>query len=139
VTMTEEISIISDPHQVQRIIETTEQNITRARVPESIADDVAIALLEAVNNAIIHGNERNTNKSVTIRMTIEDTKIELSVIDQGSGFDPNSLDDPRQPENVFRQNGRGLFFIRQLMDEVEINTGETGSQITMRKFWMNPS
>jgi len=137
--MTEEISIISDPHQVQRIIETTEQNITRARVPESIADDVAIALLEAVNNAIIHGNERNTNKSVTIRMTIEDTKIELSVIDQGSGFDPNSLDDPRQPENVFRQNGRGLFFIRQLMDEVEINTGETGSQITMRKFWMNPS
>lgn len=133
--MTEEISIANDPQHVQELIEITERKIIEASIPGEIADDVSIALLEAVNNAIIHGNQRNFNKNVTVRMTIADSKIELVVSDEGTGFDPSQLEDPSQPENIFRPSGRGLFFIRQLMDEVEINSTNTGSEIVMRKYW----
>jgi serine/threonine-protein kinase RsbW len=133
--ITEEIFTISEPQKVQEIIESTERKIAAAQICDSIANDVMVALLEAVNNAIIHGNQRNFDKYVTVRMTISDGKIELCVTDQGSGFDPNLVDDPSRPENLFRPNGRGLYFIRQLMDEVEINSGQDGSKIIMRKNW----
>lgn len=133
--ITEEIFTISEPQKVQEIIETTERKIAAAQICDSIANDVMVALLEAVNNAIIHGNQRNFDKYVTVRMTISDGKIELCVTDQGSGFDPTLVDDPSRPENLFRPNGRGLYFIRQLMDEVEINSGQDGSKIIMRKHW----
>lgn len=133
--ITEEIFTISEPQKVQEIIESTERKIAAAQICDSIANDVMVALLEAVNNAIIHGNQRNFDKYVTVRMTISDGKIELCVTDQGSGFDPNLVDDPSRPENLFRPNGRGLYFIRQLMDEVEINSGQDGSKIIMRKHW----
>ena len=126
--ITEEIFTISEPQKVQEIIESTERKIAAAQICDSIANDVMVALLEAVNNAIIHGNQRNFDKYVTVRMTISDGKIELCVTDQGSGFDPNLVDDPSRPENLFRPNGRGLYFIRQLMDEVEINSGQDGSK-----------
>ena len=134
--MTEEISIANDPKHVRELIEITEQKIMEASIPGEIADDVSIALLEAVNNAIIHGNQRNFEKYVTVRMTIADKKVEISVIDQGNGFDPSQLDDPSHPENLFRPNGRGLYFIRELMDEVEINSSNAGSEIIMRKYWL---
>lgn len=134
--MTEEIAISNDPQHVQELIETAEQKIIDASIPGEIADDVAIALLEAVNNAIIHGNQRNYNKYVTVRITIADQKIELVVMDEGTGFDPSKLDDPSRPENIFRPSGRGLYFIRQLMDEVEINSNNSGSEIIMRKYWL---
>ncbi|HKJ69663.1 MAG TPA: ATP-binding protein [bacterium] len=132
----EDIFIISDPDRVQEIIEKTERKISEARVPDNIANDVAVALLEAINNAIIHGNERNSNKNVTVRMKITENDIEFCVADQGRGFDPSRLEDPCQPENLFLPSGRGLFFIRKLMDEVEIDTGEDGSRIIMRKRWL---
>lgn len=135
--MTEEISIANDPQHVQELIEITERKIIEASIPGDIADDVSIALLEAVNNAIIHGNQRNFNKNVTIRLTIADRQIELVVSDEGSGFDPAQLDDPSKPENIFRPTGRGLFFIRQLMDEVEINSSTAGSEIIMRKYCLH--
>ncbi len=131
----EEIFIISDPKRVQDIIETTEKEITEAQVPDTVANDVAVALLEAINNAIIHGNERNFEKNVTVYMKITDSDIEFCVSDQGRGFDPSRLEDPSLPENVFLSRGRGLYFIKQLMDEVEINTGEQGSKIIMKKKW----
>ena len=132
----EELFVISDPHKVHEIIETTEQKISEAQVPADIANDVAVALLEAINNAIIHGNERNTEKDVTVRVKITDSNIEFCVADQGRGFDPATIADPCQPENMFLHRGRGLFFIKKLMDEVEINSGEDGSRIIMRKHWL---
>ncbi len=131
----EEISIISTAQQVRDLLEQAEHRIAMANVPQQVADDVAVALLEAVNNAIIHGNQRSYEKQVTVRLVIQDRKVELQVSDEGKGFDPSKLDDPCRPENVYQPTGRGLFFIRKLMDEVEIHSSTEGSEIVMRKYW----
>jgi len=132
----EEIFVISNPEKIQDIITTAEQSISEARIPDNVANDAAVALLEAINNAIIHGNERDSEKSVTIRITITDRDIEFCVSDQGAGFDPSRINDPCQPENLFLPSGRGLYFIKKLMDEVEIDSDENGSKIIMRKHWV---
>jgi len=135
VEIAEEISIISTAQQVRSLLERAERRIAQAEVPQQVADDISVALLEAVNNAIIHGNQRSYDKQVNVRLVIGDRKVELKVSDEGQGFDPSKLEDPCRPENIYQPNGRGLFFIRKLMDEVEINSSMDGSEIVMRKYW----
>jgi len=135
VEIAQEFSIISTAQQVRDLLEKAEGWIAEAKVPQRVADDIAVALLEAVNNAIIHGNQRSYEKQVTVRLMIADESVELHVWDEGKGFDPSSLEDPCRPENIYQHNGRGLFFIQKLMDDVEIHSGNEGSEIIMKKYW----
>ena len=79
---------------------------------------MAVAVRESVVNAIKHGNKQDEAKRVHVRFTIHERAIEIEVRDEGQGFDPGAVADPLAPENLLRAYGRGIFFMRQFMDEV---------------------
>lgn len=92
-----------------------------------------LAVREAVANAIIHGNAEDKGKRVTVTVRCEDDELIIQIGDQGEGFDPSKLPDPRQPENLLRPNGRGIFYMEQCMDSIDYDFQSTGTVVTMRK------
>ena len=79
---------------------------------------MSVAVRESVVNAIKHGNRQDESKRVHVHFTIHDRALEIQVRDEGKGFDLASVADPLAPENVLKAYGRGIFFMRQFMDEV---------------------
>jgi serine/threonine-protein kinase RsbW len=94
--------------------------------------NILVATTEAVINAIQHGNKFDLNKKVLLSVEAFDKKIIIVVQDEGKGFDPSSIEDPRTPENLLKERGRGIFIIRQLANSVSIRSGENGTVIEMR-------
>jgi serine/threonine-protein kinase RsbW len=88
-----------------------------------------VGLTEALANAMLYGNCRDPRKRVRLEAVLSRHEVVVQVTDEGGGFDPNHISDPTLPENRLRPGGRGLFLIRQLMDEVEFN--EKGNSIRM--------
>jgi serine/threonine-protein kinase RsbW len=79
---------------------------------------MSVAVRESVVNAIKHGNRQDEAKRVHVQFTIHDRALEVEVRDEGRGFDPTGVADPLAPENLLKAYGRGIFFMRQFMDEV---------------------
>ncbi len=79
---------------------------------------MSVAVRESVVNAIKHGNKQVEAKRVFVRFTLHPQALEVEVRDQGTGFDPQGVPDPLAPENLLKAYGRGIFFMRQFMDEV---------------------
>lgn len=90
-----------------------------------------IALDEALANAIRHGNKLDTTKVVKISADLSHEEASFTVEDEGEGFDISTIPDPREPMNLMKASGRGVFFISNIMDEVRYN--ERGNRITMVK------
>jgi len=86
---------------------------------------------EAVNNAIIHGNKRDPKKKVYVNCELSSDRLVLKIKDEGTGFDPNSIPDPRHPENLTKATGRGLLVIRTLMEDVKFNISPHGTEIVL--------
>lgn len=115
--------------QMEKIISLTSK-IENLRQVEKIIDDISaeydigtevygnllIACLEAVNNAISHGNKLDPKKKVDIKFQIENNKLTVITQDQGSGFDYENVPDPTSPENIENINGRGIFLMKHLSD-----------------------
>jgi serine/threonine-protein kinase RsbW len=80
-----------------------------------------VGVTEALANAVLYGNGSDPRKTVRVEVQLQPRRVEVHVIDQGSGFNPDSVPDPTAPENLERPGGRGLFLIRHLMDEMEYN------------------
>jgi len=96
--------------------------------------DVQIAVREAVTNAIVHGNGKDESRRVRLQIAVSSASLEVRVQDQGRGFDPGDVPDPRAPENLCRSCGRGILFMRSLMDEVRFRrTADAGTQVILRK------
>ncbi len=87
-------------------------------IPPDRIDWVALSLREAVNNAVLHGNRKNPDKWIEVEMEALPDEFVIRVWDEGGGFDTSQLSDPRNPENLFRPNGRGIFLIKQFSDRV---------------------
>jgi len=80
---------------------------------------VHLAVQEAFVNAMKHGNRMDSSKKVKIDYCITDDKVDISLTDEGAGFDPEGVPDPRCGENIYKANGRGLLLMRCYMDMVE--------------------
>lgn len=88
--------------------------------------NVLISLTEAVSNAIIHGNKKDSSKKVCISLIEEKNKISISVSDQGKGFDVHEIPDPTSEERLFCIGGRGVYIMKRLCDGVcYCNNGST--------------
>jgi serine/threonine-protein kinase RsbW len=94
-------------------------------------DNLAIAVTEAVGNAIVHGNGKDPAKRVRICFRIEEGFLKIDVEDEGKGFDPDSLSNPLLPENLMRESGRGIFILKSLMDRVDFNFTPGGTVVRM--------
>jgi len=93
---------------------------------------VHLALEEAFLNAIQHGNKMNPAKKVKIDYLVSLDKIEVTIIDEGQGFDPEDVPDPRYGENLYKTEGRGLLLMRSYMDVVEFN--DRGNRVSMVRY-----
>ncbi len=91
--------------------------------------NVLIAVTEAVNNAIIHGNQKQGERKVKVEAKREQNAIIFSVTDEGKGFDFGSIPDPTAPENIEKPDGRGIFLMKSLSDGVEFENG--GSKVNI--------
>jgi serine/threonine-protein kinase RsbW len=90
---------------------------------------ILVTTMEAVNNAIVHGNKTEVNKLVVIEMKFKKEVLSISVSDEGPGFKPKEVPDPTRPENIENLNGRGVFLMFRLADEISFN--EQGNKVTM--------
>jgi len=125
--------IPSDPHRIAEADEFLESALRGHGVPESMVTDVAIASTELVNNAIVHGNKSNPDKTVTIEIAFTDTDLTVRVSDQGAGFNPEEIPDPLAEENLLREVGRGVFIVRSLMDELRYEAGPGGGTVVVAR------
>jgi serine/threonine-protein kinase RsbW len=93
---------------------------------------VGLAVREAVQNAVVHGNRLDPSKLVQLRCRCEAGKgVSIVVKDEGQGFDPEAVPDPLAPENLGAEHGRGILLIKFWMDEVSFEQG--GTEVHMRK------
>ena len=98
---------------------------------------IGVAVRESVINAIKHGNREQPGKHVVIEFAFtpvdEPTELVVSVTDQGEGFEPQAVADPLAPENILKSSGRGIFLIRNFMDETVLKKVQGGMEIRMVK------
>ena len=91
---------------------------------------ISVAVRESVINAIKHGNQEIEDKLVTVEFTlapvVEPTQLTVRVLDQGEGFDPVEIADPLAPENLLKASGRGIFFMRNFMDDLRLQRAPGG-------------
>lgn len=118
-TVIERLVIPSDLSNVSLVESLIDKVCADLHIQEDLYGNVLIAVTEAVNNAIIHGNTFNVNKSVTVEVVQTDDSLTFRVIDEGAGFDYLNLPDPTSPENIEKENGRGIFLIQNLSDSLD--------------------
>lgn len=123
--------LTSEPQQIIKVEGFLLKLNKQLHLNETAFNKLLVATTEAVNNGIIHGNKRDPKKKVTL--TCEYTRVSLLVRidDEGPGVDPASLPDPLAEENLFRENGRGVFLMRSLMDAVDFERSAHGSSVIM--------
>jgi serine/threonine-protein kinase RsbW len=97
---------------------------------------VHLAMEEAFLNAVKHGNKMDPTKKVMLEYLVDDEKVEVWLKDEGKGFDPRSIPDPRTGENLYRPEGRGLLLMITYMDVVEYN--EQGNGLRMVRYKKRP-
>jgi len=90
---------------------------------------MTVAVRESVVNAVKHGNKNDESKRVAVEFVLHPDALEFRVQDEGPGFDPERVADPVAPENVMRPDGRGIFFMRQFMDEVSYTFPAKGGTV----------
>ncbi len=115
-------------------VETITAEIARSlQFDESAIDDLSISITELFNNAIHHGNKNDISKDVVITYMQDPSFLVISIKDQGSGFQPEKLRDPLAPENLLAENGRGIYLVKNLVDDVKFRISENGTEVLIYK------
>jgi len=102
-------------------------------IDESVIADIAISVSELVNNAICHGNKLDVSKKVKVRINKENGAVIIRIGDQGHGFNPTEVANPVDDENLLKEVGRGIFIVKSLMDSVEYESVDNGSEVIIKK------
>lgn len=125
--------VLDLPSDIQAIERAVEYVLSRC---DACVDDdrrldfhFRVGLTEALSNAMLYGNAQDPDKRVRVEVCVEDTAIRVRVTDEGSGFDPGDVPDPTAPMNLEKPGGRGIFLMRQLLDEVSYN--DRGNEVTL--------
>jgi serine/threonine-protein kinase RsbW len=95
--------------------------------------NLRVALAEALANAIVAGNREDRSKSVLVEADLSGDQVRVLITDEGTGFDPAGITAPLLPEELDRPNGRGLFLIQQLIDDVSFNDRGNAICLTLRR------
>ena len=117
------LRVPSDVGRVEEAVELVARHLeAHFSDRHTIQFNCRVALSEALTNAITYGNCGDLAKHVLVRVQFGRTAIEMEVEDEGAGFDPDSIPDPTQPDRLHNPDGRGIFMIQRLVDEVRFNT-----------------
>ena len=116
---TTELTLPSRIETVAAAAAAVAEFMSRSGVSDDAAFGIDMAVREAVTNAVVHGNSQAEDKVVDIVLKSSPDAVEISVHDQGPGFNPSEVPDPTAEENILKTSGRGIFFMRSFMDEVK--------------------
>ncbi len=113
-----EITISSRFENIELVQVIAEHLCENAGVDEDGSHWVGMAVREAVANAIKHGNKLDISKKVNATFELEGPDLEITISDQGEGFDPENVSDPLNPQNLMKTSGRGIFYMKTFMDQI---------------------
>lgn len=122
------IEVESDPNNLITVEEFVNYFAKDLGLNDDQLSVLLLAVTEATTNAIIHANKCDLSKLVSIHAHIEDSKLIVKVKDEGTGFDPSTVPDPTEPENLLKDSGRGVYLMKVYMDEVKYNMTPTGTE-----------
>ena len=124
-------SITENIRMIESFIDNAKE---RFQLDDDIYGNIMIAVTEAVNNAIKHGNSNDKHKNVYLSLALEESLIKFIVKDEGQGFNYDNLPDPTAPENIEKPGGRGIFLMKHLSDEVLF---KDSGRVVELSFYMN--
>ena len=124
-------SITENIRMIESFIDNAKE---RFHLDEDIYGNIMIAVTEAVNNAIKHGNMGDSSKNVFLSLNLHENLLKFTVKDEGKGFDFHVLPDPTAPENLEKPGGRGIFLMKNLADEVDF---KDDGRVVELSFYMN--
>ncbi len=126
-----EFVIASDLNEARNLQEMIERQLRQCHYEDKEVFGIRLALEEAIVNAIKHGNGLDHRKKVQVRYRILPDRFDVSVTDEGPGYNPNAIPDPLADENLESPSGRGIFLMRHYMTEVTVHP--PGNRLTMCK------
>ncbi len=113
--------IESKVSNLRKVEDFLEEFSYEASISREAYAKVLVSVMEAVNNAIVHGNHNDIGKKVHVHFREKTSILIVTVTDEGKGFSPDTIPDPTMPENIENASGRGVFLMRRLADEIEFN------------------
>jgi serine/threonine-protein kinase RsbW len=126
-------SLVENIRVVESFIDNSKDTF---HIEDDIYGNIMVAVTEAVNNAIRHGNKFDKDKNVYLSLYVQPDQLKFEIEDEGTGFNYDNLEDPTAPENLENPGGRGIFLIRHLADEVEFSKEGRRVELT---FMLTPS
>ncbi|MBU2446059.1 MAG: ATP-binding protein [Bacteroidetes bacterium] len=121
----------TSPFEIDRLPKFLSDALDGIKVKKDYFNMLLLALTEAVNNAIVHGNKSDISKKVILEFSVTDSKIKIDITDEGEGFDIDKIPDPTLPENLLRENGRGIYIIKHFVDEMYYTKTKEGNSLTL--------
>lgn len=117
--MVEKVVINSDIQNINSVEKLIDDISVKYDLHADIYGKLSLAVVEGVNNAIVHGNKLNHNLTVTISYELTETTLVFTIEDSGTGFNFKDIPDPTLPENIEKSHGRGVFLMKHLSDELD--------------------
>ncbi len=133
------LQLASSMESVAKVEEEAEKLIHSLGVNEDESFQMVMGIREAAVNAVLHGNGYDPAKCIVVTMEYATGTLIVTIRDQGEGFKPESLPDPREEENLLRGTGRGIFLIRSFFDEVHFRQLHPGTEIQLVKKLTSPT
>jgi|SRR5271166_2503417 len=128
-----ELRMPGDPAAIAAVTDSISDKLAQLHVPGDKRFEIVLAVQEALANAVVHGCKNDSSKEVYCRLECHSSgRILITVTDPGQGFQPEHLSNPKHTDNLYADHGRGVYLIRELMDEVSFENN--GSQIKMWKY-----
>lgn len=116
--MKKEIEIKSETPNLTIVEKAIDDVSLELDLSDEVYGNILVATLEATNNAIVHGNGNDPTKKVHVNIENVDKQLLVRIKDQGPGFDHSTVPDPTAPENLEKINGRGIFLMQRLSDDI---------------------
>ena len=129
-----DITISSRFENIELVQVIAEHLCENAGLDEDGSHWIGMAVREAVANAIKHGNKLDVRKKVHSRFELRGSNLEITVSDEGEGFDPEKVSDPLDSQNLMKTSGRGIFYMKTFMDDIRYTFNpEGGTSLVMTK------
>jgi len=128
--MKTELDIFSKIENLSHVEKLIDDIANDNKFSSEVYGNILVATVEAVNNAILHGNKLDESKKVFVKFEMEEKTLQITIKDEGPGFDYDNIPDPTAPENIEKPHGRGIFLIKHLVDEFEFRNN--GAEIEFK-------
>ncbi len=125
------LSLGSSPRNIRRVERFLHKVNMYTHLDEVHFHKLLVAVTEAVNNGIFHGNKSNPEKKISVVCHVNADALECRVRDEGKGFNPVNIPSPLDEKNLLNEHGRGIFLMRTLMDTVDFVKHKNGTEVIM--------